>query len=190
MTGQPSTDRPDEGATLELTPLVTGRASSRVERVMDAVREHIRIEALQPGDELPGEASFAARVGVSRPVAREAFRSLAALAVVDIGNGRRPRVARLDPAMFGQVMGHAVATDQVSLQQIFDVRRTVERRIVALAARLASERERAAILAEARGMDEAFGAPARVREHDLAFHAHLARATRNPVFGLLIDGFS
>ena len=165
-------------------------AGTRVDLVMESVRAHIADERLVPGDTIPGESEFALRCGVSRPVAREAFRSLASLAVISTGNGRRPRVAALDPSVLGTSIGHAVATDQMSFQQIFDVRRTIEARIVALAARLASERERTAIVAEARSMERRFAEPDLVREHDIAFHSLLARATRNPLFSLLVDGFA
>ena len=163
-------------------------AASRVDRVMAAVRDHIRDEGLHVGAVLPGEGDFASSAGVSRPVAREAFRSLAALGIVDIGNGRRPRVAPLDGNVPAAVIGHAVTTSQITLAQIYDVRRTIEHRIVALAARLATTRERAAIVAEAEGMAAAFDDPDHVREHDLALHRHLARASRNPMFALVVEG--
>lgn len=168
----------------------TSAEGTRTERVIEAVRAYIARERLVPGDAIPGESEFALSCGVSRPIAREAFRSLAALAVIDIGNGRRPRVAAIDPAVLGTSIGHAVTTDQMSFQQIFDVRRTVEGRIVALAARLASDRERAAIMAEAEGMERRFDEPTLVREHDIAFHSLLAGAARNPLFALLVDGFA
>src|SRR3546814_3210097 len=69
---------------------------SLVDRAVDAVRDYIRIHDLKVGDTLPGEGSFATELGVSRPVMREAFGALTALRLVDVGNGRKPRVAAID----------------------------------------------------------------------------------------------
>ena len=54
--------------------------------------------------------------------------------VVALGNGRRARVGTIDNDVLGLVLDHAVHTDQVSIQQIYDVRRTIEMRTVSLAA--------------------------------------------------------
>ncbi len=76
---------------------------------------------------------FAEDLGVSRTVVREALRALAALGIVDLGNGRRARVGTIDNDVLGLVLDHAVHTDQVAIQQIYDVRRTIEMRTVSLA---------------------------------------------------------
>ncbi len=83
---------------------------------------------------------------------REAYRSLAALTLIDIGNGRRPRVAAPKADVLALVTDHAVHTDQVTIQQIFDVRRTVERRTVVLAAMRRTDKEAGEILALAEAM--------------------------------------
>src|SRR6202041_2280490 len=71
--------------------------------------------------------------GVSRPVVREAFRSLSALKLIDIGDGRRARVSDIDASVLGLVLDHAVRTDQINILQIYDVRRLPE--AIALASR-------------------------------------------------------
>ncbi len=74
-----------------------------VESATAAVRGHIDSNRLKVGDVLPSEGSFAADLGVSRPVMREAFHALAALGLIDVGNGRRARVGAMD----GSVMAAA-----------------------------------------------------------------------------------
>lgn len=59
---------------------------SLVNRAIQAVRDHIRDNDLKVGDKLPGEGSFAADLGVSRAVMREAFGALAALGLIDVAN--------------------------------------------------------------------------------------------------------
>jgi len=161
-----------------------------VDNAMRAINQHIRGERLRVADPVPSEAQFAADLGVSRTVVREAFRALAALRIIDLGNGRRARVGTIDKDVLGLVIDHAVHTDQASIQQIYDVRRTIEMRTVALAALRRSELEVEAIKASAVAMRQAFSRPAEAMEHDIAFHSTVAIASRNPLFALIVGSFS
>ena len=163
--------------------------SGLVARVMRSVNEHIRTQSLRPGSPIPAEAAFAAQMGVSRAAVREAFRSLATLGVIEVGNGRRARVGSIDPTALGLVIDHAVHTDQVSIQQIYDVRRTIEMRTVALAALRRSPTEAAEITRLAGAMRKDFGVTGRVMEHDIGFHEAIARASRNPLFAVIVGSF-
>jgi GntR family transcriptional repressor for pyruvate dehydrogenase complex len=157
--------------------------------VMTAVKAHIRDNGLQVGDDLPSEGAFAAQTGTSRTIVREAYRSLAALTLIDIGNGRRARVAAPKPDVLALITDHAVHTNQATIQQIFDVRRTIERRTVALASLRRSDREASDILALAEAMQRDFDQPQQVMEHDIAFHETIAAASRNPMFSLMVGSF-
>ncbi|WP_066805638.1 FadR/GntR family transcriptional regulator [Sphingomonas asaccharolytica] len=92
------------------------------------VRDHIRENDLKVGDTLPGEGAFAEQLGVSRAVMHEAFSTLAALHQIDVGNGRKARVAAIDGSALSTSLDHAVATAQVTVNEIWDVRRTLELR--------------------------------------------------------------
>ena len=161
-----------------------------VESAMRAINHRIRGERLRVGEAVPSEAALAAELGVSRTVVREAFRALAALGIIDLGNGRRARVGTIDKDVLGLVIDHAVHTDQASIQQIYDVRRTIEMRTVALAALRRSEPEARAIKAHAGAMRRAFSRPEEAMEHDIAFHSAIAVASRNPLFALIVGSFS
>jgi GntR family transcriptional repressor for pyruvate dehydrogenase complex len=173
-----------------VSPNVTSRlAGGLVEHVVEALQAHIRAEGLAPGDVLPSENAFASELNVSRAVVREAFRSLAALRLIDIGNGRRARVSAMDKSVLAVVLDHVVQTNQITVQQILDVRRTVELRTVALAALRRSEREAAEIAGHAGRMRVDFAEATRVMEHDIAFHEAIATASRNPMFALIVASF-
>lgn len=129
------------------------------------------------------------RAGVSRAVARDGFRGLAALRLIDVGNGRRARVAPADEFVVSLMIDHSVHTKQITVQQILDVRRTIELRTVALAALRRTEDEAAEIVEIASGMRRSFAQPAKVMELDIAFHETIARASRNPLFSLLVGSF-
>src|SRR5688500_5290427 len=126
---------------------------SLVQRAMQAVTQHIRAEGLRVGDTLPGEASFAEQLGVSRPVMREAFGALAALRLIDVGNGRRARVAAMDGAAIAASLGHGVTTAQITVAEVWDVRRTIEVRTAALAAARRTPAQAAEIVAHAAAME-------------------------------------
>ena len=87
------------------------------------------------------------------------------------------------------MIDHSVHTKQITVQQNLDVRRTIELRTVALAALRRTEDEAAEIVEIASGMRRSSAQPAKVMELDIAFHETIARASRNPLFSLLVGSF-
>jgi GntR family transcriptional regulator, transcriptional repressor for pyruvate dehydrogenase complex len=160
-----------------------------VSDAIGAISRHIRDHDLMPGDRLPSEASMSKELNVSRTVVREAFRSLAAMRIIDLATGKRAAVATIDPAAMSLMIEHGVHTDQINVQQVYDVRRTIETRIVTLAAIRRTDTEATDLLAIAEAMAHAVDEPARLMELDLRFHILLAQSSRNPVFTLIIGAF-
>jgi GntR family transcriptional repressor for pyruvate dehydrogenase complex len=159
-----------------------------VETATQAVRRHIHSRKLKVGDVLPSEGSFAAELGVSRPVMREAFHALAALKMIDVGNGRKARVGAIDGSVMAASIGHAVSTAQVSLADVWEVRRTLELRTAEMAARNRTDAQADAILAAAHTLavsrDEATRTAA-----DTAFHQTIALASGNQLFFQIVRSF-
>jgi GntR family transcriptional regulator, transcriptional repressor for pyruvate dehydrogenase complex len=163
---------------------------SLVEQAMQAIKSHIHDHRLVAGDAIPSEGTFAQTLAVSRPVIREAFRSLSALKLIDVGDGRRARVCDIDASVLGLMLDHAVHTDQINILQIYDVRRTIEIRTVALAAVRRTAREAEEITAHAAAMRSNFLDPPTVMTHDIALHEAIGLASRNPLFSLIVTSFS
>lgn len=165
-----------------------GAKGSLVERATDAVREYIAANGLKVGDTLPGEGRFATELGVSRPVMREAFGALAALKMIDVANGRRARVGAIDGSVMAASIGHAVSTAQVSLADVWDVRRTLELRTAELAACNRSDAQADAILRAAHDLsisrDERTTTLA-----DTAFHQTIALASGNQLYYQIVRSF-
>lgn len=166
-----------------------GRPVSLVQRAMDAVTGHIRAQRLRVGDTLPGEGHFADELGVSRAVMREAFGALAALRLIDVGNGRKPRVGAIDGSVIAASLDHAVSTAQVSVPEVWDVRRTLEVRTAALAATNRSEAEAREIVALAEGLAAAGDDLAAATRCDIALHQLIARASGNALFTQIVRSF-
>ncbi len=162
---------------------------SLVERAVKRVRDHIRENDLKVGDTLPGEGAFAEQLGVSRAVMREAFSTLAALRQIDVGNGRKARVAAIDGSVLSTSLDHAVATAQVTVAEIWDVRRTLELRTAELAAMRRSEMEARAILGHAEAMALSSDNLDELTRHDIAFHQGIAKASGNALFYNIIRSF-
>jgi len=162
---------------------------SLVQRAIQAVTQHIRSHGLRVGDSLPGEKHFATALGVSHAVMREAFQALAALRLIDVGNGRRPRVAALDASVIATSMDHAISTAQITVPEIWDVRRTIELRTVELAASSRTDAEALEILRLAEEIAAHADDRAAVTSHDIAFHEAIALASRNALFIQIVRAF-
>lgn len=169
--------------------MTSSAAGSLVDQAVRRIRDHIRDRDLKVGDTLPGEGQFATDLGVSRAVMREAFGALAALRVIDVGNGRKARVGAIDGSVMAASIDHAVATAQVTTAQVWDVRRTLELRTAALAAEHRTDDDARAVLEEATRMAGLQGDLDRLIDHDIAFHQVIARASGNALFHQIVRSF-
>jgi DNA-binding FadR family transcriptional regulator len=169
--------------------LYEAKEGGLVGTAIGAITRHIRENDLLPGDKLPSEANLSRELNVSRTVVREAYRSLAAMRIIELATGKRATVSPIDHGAMSLIFEHGVYTDQINIQQIYDVRRTIESRIVVLASIRRSDAEATAILAIARAMRKAANNPDELMEQDLAFHRALAAASKNPVFALIVGAF-
>ena len=149
----------------------------------------IYAKGLRVADELPREAVFATEAGVSRTVVREAFGGLAAIGLIDVGAGRRARVGAVNPSVIALVIDHSVRTDQINLQQIWDVRRSLELRTATLAATRRTDEEAMRLLNHAQAMRRYQDDKPTMALHDAAFHRTIAEASRNALFAHIISAF-
>lgn len=159
------------------------------QRAIRQVIDYIRSKRLRVGDELPGEMYFAQDLGVSRTVTRAAFGALSALQLIDVGNGRKPRVGQLDHSVMALSFEHAVRTEQMTIQEIWDVRRALELRAVVLAALRRTDEQAEQILYHAKAMSTVLPDRAAVAQHDIAVHRLIGQATQNALFSHVIAAF-
>lgn len=160
-----------------------------VDRAIRDIQALIRDAGLKVGDALPSEAAISERLGVSRAVTREAFRALSALRILEIGNGRRARVAAPDAGALSMIIDHTVHTRQLSIQQILDARRTLELRTASLSALRRNDAEAREIQEIVTAMFASLDAPESLMELDIRFHEAIARASGNPLYAILITSF-
>jgi len=172
-----------------MATLAQEEGKSLVAQAMDAVKSYIRDKSMHVGDTLPGEGYFAEQLGVSRAVMREAFGGLAALKLIDVANGRRAKVGALDGSVIAASLDHALSTDQINVADIWDVRRTIEMRTAALAARNATKVQAARIVALAEAMSEDDQPHEQTTEDDIEFHLAIAEASGNALFNQIVMSF-
>ncbi len=168
------------------TPLSRTAPEPRTREVADYIHAYIRQHGLGAGELLPGEAEISRTLGVSRPSVREATNRLAALGLIQVAPGRRPRVGRLQSGVLGRVLENAVTTRQAGVLDLLGLRRGLEIEIARLAAEARGGACAGDLVATIAAMDDAIEQRAEYAMLDLRFHDLLARATPNPLFALLI----
>lgn len=157
-----------------------------VQSAVRAILDYIREQKLKVGDAILSEGEFVQRLGVSRTVVREAFKVLAAINVIEVGAGRRARVSGFDESVMAITLSHGLRTEQVTLQQVWDVRRAIEMRTVVLACMHRSDKEAAELLDLADKILQTHNDIVTMTEHDITFHTSIARCSHNPLFPVLI----
>jgi len=147
--------------------------------------DHIRVNRLASGERLPSEVRLSADLKISRGIVREAYRSLSSAGILEISNGRSPRVGALRSTSLIHLLQHALATQQASPEQALDLRAAIEVRAAELAAEKRSDSEVAELSKAVRGMRRARRNIDAFVEHDVHFHERLCAATGNPLFALV-----
>lgn len=160
--------------------------ADRVTHTAQHLERAILSGELAPGDLLPSEREISAEMGVSRSVVREALGRLASLGLVRSLHGSGTRVEAPSGKLVATGYQILLKRGEARLSDVAAVRLPLETAIAAEAARrrtddhLARLAETQAALANPRGALEA-----QVKA-DLAFHAILAEATGNPLFGMVL----
>ena len=170
-----------------------GKNSVKLEKrtLAEQVREYIlgliKERRLGAGMEIPSEMQVIRDLGVSRGVVREAFRSLASLGILQIDSGKRPRVQAFNPEAIRVIFDCALATEQVAVTHILEMRRALEIGSVALAARHGSKEDFTQIRQCMEGIRTSLGHHDLFLEYDIAFHIAVASATKNPMYALMLE---
>jgi GntR family transcriptional repressor for pyruvate dehydrogenase complex len=152
--------------------------------ILERIRDMIRSGVLAPGDRLPPERKLAETFGVSRNSLRQAFQALAERKIIESRQGDGTYLlTTLDTAPTGDAILEAISEQSGLLRDILELRRLMEPRIAALAARRigldAIDRLKILVCDQQRALmagreDDTF---------DAEFHRLLAQSTGNRVVG-------
>ncbi len=145
--------------------------------IRDRLAARITSGELEPGAQMPSERRLSEQFQVARTSVREAMQGLVSLGVIE-RRGNRSYVAERLPDL--QLNGHRDDDRKAFVRQLFETRRALELPIVELAAKRATDDDRAEIDELAKGFTP--GMPlADFRTLDRAFHGAIARACGNPL---------
>src|SRR6266542_5944046 len=161
--------------------------------LLDSVIERLEgliFDSFEPGDTLPAEGKLAEALGVSRLTVREATRTLQARGLLEVTQGRRPRVAAPNGALLGDFFEIAVRRDPRALLDLLDVRRALEVHIAALAASRATKSDIADMEMSINVMRAAEDESEVFHGADIRFHENLAAASGNRMLVFLIEAFA
>ncbi|MBP6767701.1 MAG: FadR family transcriptional regulator [Reyranella sp.] len=151
--------------------------ASGADRVFTFFRDRLLSGELKAGDRLLGERELALALGVSRPVLREALRSLSMLGLLDIRHGRGAYVRSADASVLGQALTLCLAPEPNILDDVLQARIAIECQAIRLACLRASERDLQAIAALLDTLVDSLDDPERGGGADYAFHLSIVRAS-------------
>jgi GntR family transcriptional regulator, transcriptional repressor for pyruvate dehydrogenase complex len=160
-----------------------------VAEVLKHLSQQIMAGQFGPDGELPPEGTLAVDFAVSRTVIREAMRTLRAQGLVEVSQGKPPRVKPPGPEAAIASLELMLRRSQGTLLHLIEARRPLESEIAALASQRATPDHVERLAAAIDALVAARSREARV-EADVQFHRILADATGNPVFVLLLETVS
>jgi DNA-binding FadR family transcriptional regulator len=159
------------------------KAQSRVNLVMEHIKNAVMSGALKGGDRLPSELEIAETLGVSRTPVREAIKVLDVVGVIEVRHGSGTFVRPGVQAALSQLLLFQTYLTDTTPQKLMEVRGIFEKNC----AELAAERRTDADLADMRNAIEHLRSLAadpnatheRILQADLAFHRLVYRASGN-----------
>lgn len=166
-----------------LTKLARGTLS---ERAASQLVEFIQAE-MHPGDVLPAEARLAERLGVSRPIVREALKSLQGQGIVEVMNGKGAVVRSLSNGILTSYFSRAIQINRASILELMDVRRGIEFESARLAAQHRSAEQLEQMRSIVSQMQSAIDDPQAYSQLDVQLHILIAQASQNKVLVHLVE---
>lgn len=167
------------------------RPQRAFEAVTERLREMIGDGDLKAGDKLPPERALCERLGVGRASLREALRSLESAGVLELRKGRTGGafITSGDVAAVSTGMRDLLRLQNMSFADLTEARIRVTRDVVELAMERLTPEDIAALEANIAEAEALFAAGRLMdkTEKNIEFHVVLARATKNPIFVLLVQ---
>ena len=170
-----------------ITMITTLPRQTLPEQVAEKLLEFIASEGLKPGELLPSTAKLSESFGVSRPVVREALRSIASLGIIEIVNGKGAVVKPIDGNLLHLLFQRAIQLQRKAVMELMEVRKPLE----VQSAILATERHTPEDLLK---LGEIVAAMADNLDNlkiyadlDVQFHLRIAAAAQNSMMYYLIS---
>jgi GntR family transcriptional regulator, transcriptional repressor for pyruvate dehydrogenase complex len=153
------------------------------------LEEELAGGGVQPGTKLPSERQLAIRFGVSRPVVREALRSLVERGLIEISPGRGAFVRAMRVSDAARPLAALYRRQNATPRDLVEARLMLEREAAGLAAERAAAGELEAMERVLQRFDRTGDLIERAR-CDIAFHSLIARMSQNPVIETMFSSIA
>jgi DNA-binding FadR family transcriptional regulator len=146
----------------------------------------IEAKGLKPGKLLPPETQLAADFGVSRPVIREALKSLEGMGIIEVVSGKGAVVRPLDGEPLRLFFRRALQLEREAVIDLIELRRGIEIQSAGLAAQRRTPAELGRLAEIVAEMRCNLRSPEAYVALDLSFHQLVATMARNPMLFHLV----
>ncbi len=160
-----------------------------VDNVVKQVTRLIAESKLEAGSRLPSEMKLAEQIGVSRTVIREAMQILIAKGLVETRHGVGTVVRPVSSEQISDHLALMVELNELSLDNLHNVRSILEVEVAGIAAAQASSEEIERLIRLVDQLERDSVDPIRYVEADGQFHRFLAQIAHNPLLVVLLDSF-
>lgn len=164
--------------------------ASGYDRVVGFLREQLLSGELKTGDILLPERELAVRLGVSRPVLREALRALAMIGAVEIRHGIGTVVKKPDVSTLSDFFTFVMAQQADVIDDIMEARIAIEHRAIRLACDRATQSDLDRIAQCLTQIVETIHDPNAGGQADFNFHDAIVRAARSPTLSSLYSSIA
>lgn len=176
---------------VEETSETPKKPQTRLDFVLDYIKDRIANGALTAGARLPAEVDLAREIGVSRTPVREAIKVLAAAGVLEVRHGHGTFIAKGPQASLAQLLLFQIHMKASTPQQLMEVRLIFERSCAELAAERRTPEDLAAMrecIERLRPLtEEACPDLDAITEADLDFHRAVYQAAHNEMIASIAN---
>ncbi len=157
-------------------------------KVEKAIKEAIISGTYQPREQLPGEIDLSNQFGVSRPVVREAMKSLKSRGFLEIkrGKGGGSYVSNLDQLFFKENFTDLIRLKKIQVDDLVQARLFIEPEVVKLVVANATDQDLNKIQKNLIEFEETTDPD--IRERLVTeYHKLIGRPCGNPLYSVLMD---
>ena len=159
------------------------------EQLTEHLSHEIAAHSGSLSEALPSERVLAEQYGLSRPIVREALRTLEERGLITIAPGRGAFVRRSGPLDWARPLDATAMYRGATARELVEARVMLEEQAATFAAQRATPRDTQRLAMALEAFDKATGVLERARR-DIAFHALIARAAHNPVIEMMFGAIA
>lgn len=157
------------------------------DQAAESILAFIYERELKPGETLPSAAVLASQLGVSRPVIREALKTLEGQNTIEIINGKGAIIRPVGSQDLNIFFQRALGFDRTAIGKLLEVRQGLEVQAARLTAQRRTPEDLDALALVLERMRNHFFNVEAYTNDDLAFHLSIAAATHNTMLAHMVE---